>query len=228
MGINDFTQYTLSNAEIVNPTSLQFGPDGRLYVSEQNGKIKAFTVQPTAGGGYEVTATEEITLVQEIPNHNDDGTYNPDETERQVTGILLTEDAAGNVVMYVGSSDPRIAVGNDSGLDTNSGMISRLTQQPDGSWDKVDLVRGLPRSEENHANNGMQLSPDGTKLYVASGGNTNKGAPGDKFAFTPEYYYSAAVLEIDLQGLAALEQSQGTLTYNPAPALLPDQKYLYD
>lgn len=29
-----------------NPTSLQFGPDGRLYVSQQDGLIRAFNVQP--------------------------------------------------------------------------------------------------------------------------------------------------------------------------------------
>ena len=28
-----------------NPTSIQFGPDGRLYVAEQNGTINAFTVE---------------------------------------------------------------------------------------------------------------------------------------------------------------------------------------
>jgi len=31
-------------ADLANPTSLQFGPDGRLYVSEQNGRINAFTI----------------------------------------------------------------------------------------------------------------------------------------------------------------------------------------
>lgn len=28
-----------------NPTSIQFGPDGRLYVAEQNGTINAFSVE---------------------------------------------------------------------------------------------------------------------------------------------------------------------------------------
>jgi len=32
-----------------NPTSLQFGPDGRLYVSEQNGTINAFTIATEQG-----------------------------------------------------------------------------------------------------------------------------------------------------------------------------------
>ena len=55
-----------------NPTSLQFGPDGRLYVSEQNGTINAFTVG-LQGDSYIVTAAAEIDLVKQIQNHNDDG-----------------------------------------------------------------------------------------------------------------------------------------------------------
>ncbi len=31
-------------ASLVNPTSLQFGPDGKLYVSQQNGLIKVLTI----------------------------------------------------------------------------------------------------------------------------------------------------------------------------------------
>ena len=34
----------VAGATLQNPTSLQFGPDGRLYVSEQNGSINAYTV----------------------------------------------------------------------------------------------------------------------------------------------------------------------------------------
>ena len=40
-------------------------------------------------------------------------------------------------------------------------MISRLTWNGT-SWQKQDLVRGLPRSEENHSPNGIQLDPAAT------------------------------------------------------------------
>ena len=43
-------------------------------------------------------------------------------------------------------------------------------------WEAVDIVRVLPRSEENHSVNGMELSEDGTTLYLAVGGNTNNDA----------------------------------------------------
>jgi hypothetical protein len=61
----------------------------------------------------------------------------------------LVTGTAANPTIYVGSSDPRIGAGGsgeDLNLDTNSGMISKLTKGSSG-WVKQDLVRGLPRSE---------------------------------------------------------------------------------
>ena len=79
-------------------------------------------------------------------------------------------------------------------------MISSLTWNG-SSWQKLDLVRGLPRSEENHAANGMQLDPATNTLYVAQGGNTNKGAPSNNFALLPEFALSAAILSVDLDAI---------------------------
>ncbi len=116
---------------------------------------------------------------------------------------------AGSPVVYVSSSDPRIGGGDsalDLNLDTNSSIVSRLTKSG-GAWQKLDLVRGLPRSEENHAANGLALDPATNTLYLGQGGNTNKGAPSNNFAFLPEYAYAAAVLSIDLDAI-------GNTTYN--------------
>lgn len=190
---------------IDNPTSLQFGPDGRLYVSEQNGSINAFDVQVDANGQYIATAHEELLLsngggvVKSIMNHNDDGVKNPLLTNRQVTGFVVT-GTAQNPVLYISSSDPRIATNQDSNLDTNSGILTKVTWNG-SNWEAVDLIRGLPRSEENHSVNGMVLSEDGTKLYLTVGGNTNNGAPSEFFAYTGEFALSGTVLEIDLVDL---------------------------
>ena len=213
-----FSKTTLFGTNLSEPTSLQFGPDGRLYVSERTGGIYAYTVVKN-GNNYQVTGTETINLVKNIPNHDDNGTLNFGENERQVTGILVV-GTASNPVLYVSSSDERIGGGggSDTNLDTNSGIISRLTY--DGStWSKVDLIRGLPRSEENHATNGMQLDVVNNILIVAQGGNTNAGAPSANFDHLTEYALSAAILEIDLSMLDAM------------PILLDpfsNQPYIYD
>ena len=148
---------------------------------------------------WTATLSETINLISSIPNHNDDGIINASIASRQVTGILVT-GTADNPVIYATSSDPRASVSLDVNLDTNSGILSRLTF--DGSsWSKVDLIRGLPRSEELHSTNGLALSPDGTKLYIAQGGNTDNGAPSQLFSYLPEYALAAAILEVDLTAL---------------------------
>ena len=180
----DFDKSNLSGAEALSrPTSLQFGPDDRLYVSQQNGLIRVFDIVRNSSTDYTVVSEEVITLIQDIPNHDDDGTPNPVVDERLVTGLLVTGTPQSPVI-YVTSSDPRIGGGNagtDLNLDTNSSILSRLTWNGT-TWDKLDLVRGLPRSEENHALNGMALDETTNTLYVTAGGNTNMGATSNNFA----------------------------------------------
>ncbi len=195
-------------------TSIQFGPDDRLYASDRFGEIFAFEVEPQLDPvtgkvtSYAATSVETITLIKSIPNHDDDGSLAPEVTDRQVTGFVVG-GTAENPVLYVGSSDPREGGGGgggdgDLGLDTNSGIISRLSWNGTG-WEKLDLVRGLPRSEENHSTNGLLLTTDpdtGHRILLASqGGNTNSGAPSKNFAYANETALSAAILKIDLTEL---------------------------
>ncbi len=215
-----FGKSTLAGlSSIANPTSLQWGPDDRLYVAHQNGTINVYTVQRNAANDYVATLDDEITLVKDIPNHDDDGTPNPGITTRLVTGIFVAGTAA-NPIIYVASSDPRIGggpSGADLNLDTNSGILSRLTW--DGAqWNKVDLVRGLPRSEENHASNGIALDSNTNTIYLAVAGLTNAGAPSNNFGLLTEYAYSAAILTIDL---GAIDQLPDLIDVN-------GQVYKYD
>ena len=188
-----------------NLTSLQFGPDNRLYVSERHGVIYALTVERNGADDYVVTATETIDIIANFGNRNDSGDVDTSgslTTERQVTGFLVT-GTASNPVIYVSSSDPREGgggSGQDLNLDTNSGMLSRLTWNG-SSWDHLPLVQGLPRSEENHSVNGMALDEATNTLYLAVGGFTNMGAPSFNFTFIAEYAYSASILSIDLDAI---------------------------
>jgi hypothetical protein len=211
----------LSGATSFLSTSLQWGPDDRLYVAQQDGLIKAYSILRLGPNNYIVTATEDITQIQSIPNHNDDGSLAPDVVTRQITGIMVTGTAA-NPVIWASSSDPRIGggtLGSDIDLDTNSGMISRLTW--DGSaWVKEDIVRGLPRSEENHASNGMVLDTVNNIIYLAQGGNTNMGARSNNFAFAPEFSLSAAILSIDLNAIASFPYDLPTLDDEDRPGTI--------
>ncbi|MGZ8594599.1 MAG: Kelch repeat-containing protein, partial [Actinomycetota bacterium] len=189
------------------PTTLQFGPDGRLYVGLINGSIKIYTVVRNAANDYTATFSGEISAVKSIPNHNDDGTLNatcPALCKRLLTGILVTGTAQAPVI-YATSSDPRIgggAEGADLNLDTNSGTLSRLVWNG-SSWVHTILVRGLPRSEENHSSNGMALDTATNTLYIAQGGNTNAGATSNNFALLPEYALSGAILSVNLGAITS-------------------------
>jgi PKD repeat protein len=196
------------NGDIGAVTSMSFGPDGRLYVVEYTGAIKILTIERINSTTYTVTDNEVLNGILNIQDHNDDGTdfENNNNSFRETIGIVVS-GTAETPVFYVSSSDYRIGAGSgggngDVGLDTNSGIITRFSWNGT-AWDAVDIVRGLPRSEENHATNGLQLATiNGINyLVVAQGGHTNGGSPSINFVLTCEYALSGAVLAIDLDML---------------------------
>ncbi|RNC79527.1 MAG: PKD domain-containing protein, partial [Phycisphaera sp.] len=136
---------------------------------------------------------------------------------------LTVAGTSTNPVIYVTSSDFRIGAGpgggnGDVNLDTNSGIITRFTWNG-SSWEVVDIVRGLPRSEENHATNGLEFATiNGTDyLLVASGGHTNAGGPSVNFVFQCEYALSGAVLSVNLdmiEGMPILNDSGRSYIYD--------------
>ena len=201
-------------ASVSSGTSLEFGPDGRLYVLSLDGTVDVLTIQRNGVDDYVVVAAEELDHVRLHPNRDDDG--QPDATSgREATGLTV-RGTATNPVIYVASSDPRVGgPSGDKDLDTNSGVITRI-RWSGTAWESVDLVRGLPRSEENHATNGMEeVTLGGTRwLLVCQGGHANAGGPSTNFAWSTEYALSAAVLAIDLTTLESLPVlNDGTRDY---------------
>ena len=204
---------------VSNGTSLMFGPDDRLYVLNINGTIDIYSIQRNGVDDYTVIDSEKLLDVKNIPNHNDDGAFNSG-NNREATGLTVTGTAA-NPIIYVTSSDSRVGgPSGDANLDTNSGVITRLTWNGSG-WEVVDIVRGLPRSEENHATNGLEIVTIGATDYliVCSGGHTNAGSPSDNFAWTTEYALSAAILSVNLTQLEAMDVKTDAVA---------NREYIYD
>ncbi|WP_109830037.1 Kelch repeat-containing protein [Reichenbachiella versicolor] len=187
-------------------TSIMFGPDDRLYATSLRGKINIYSVRRYDDGDYKVEGYESIDDLSNIQNHDDDGTL--DDSDARLTLGLTVTGTSTNPILYVTSSDARIGAGpsgNDLNLDTNSSIITRYSWNGT-AWEGVDIVRGLPRSEENHSANGLEFVTIGGKDYLilAQGGNTNAGAPSKNFAFQCEYALSAAILAIDLSMIESM------------------------
>ncbi|SFZ94054.1 Por secretion system C-terminal sorting domain-containing protein [Flaviramulus basaltis] len=189
-------------------TSLMYGPDGRLYLTEYKGLVKILTIERVDNSNYVLTEMETLNHIQTIQNHNDDGS-SFSSTFRETTGITVA-GTASNPIIYVTSSDFRIGGGTgggggDVGLDTNSGIITRFTWNG-SSWDAVDIVRGLPRSEENHGTHGIEFTKINGKdfLIVCSGGNTNGGSPSKNFTYLTEYALSSSILSINLSMIESM------------------------
>ena len=187
----------LTFPSLKNPTALQFGPDGALYIATRHGLIhRARIARATPSGPFRASSVETLDAIHNIENHDDHGNPVPGIRGRLVTGFTVS-GTADHPVLYVSSSDPRIL---SPGVDTNSGIVSRLERIGD-RWIRTDLVRGLPRSRSDHAPHGVALDPVSRTLYVSVGSNTNMGMPSKEFEFLPEYPLSAAILALDLARL---------------------------
>ena len=66
-----------------HPTTLQFGPDGKLYVGQQDGYIHVLTLDANRN----VTAVQRINTILNTPNINPDGSPAPTVMGRHLIGI---------------------------------------------------------------------------------------------------------------------------------------------
>ncbi len=169
----DFERFSVP---LSNPTALDWGPDGRLYVATITGPIHALTFDFE---NNTVVDDQISTLLQ----------------GRLVLGLTVDPDSTpDDVILWAGHSDVQQASG-----DANSGVVSRLSGP--GLSVVQNVITGLPRAIANHSTNNIHFGPDG-RLYIAQGGNTGAGSANDsisEFGPRPEQPLSAAILVADVK-----------------------------
>ncbi|HSO27943.1 MAG TPA: hypothetical protein VLS48_07715, partial [Anaerolineales bacterium] len=167
---------TWSFGPIAKPTAMDFGPDGRLYISDVTGFIHAVTLD------YENRTLAEETIIDTVQM-------------RLMLGLTIDPDSTpDNMILWVAHSDLDQFEG-----EANSGTITRLSGP--GFAEREDVITGLPRAIANHATNNIHFGPDG-RLYIAQGGNTGGGAAnagGSEFGPRPEQPLSAGILAADVK-----------------------------
>ena len=173
-------------ATIESPTSLAFGPDGRLYVATLSfsgpAEILALTLDP---------ATQEVLDVELIAT---DLSY--------VLGIAFDPTAPPSpVVLYASRQEP-------AATDGFEGVVSRFTAP---NWEREDLITGLPTSAPNfnHYTNGLAFDATG-RLLIAQGSSTEAGLTAG--VFWPETPLSAAILIAAIHAPGF----DGAISYSPA------------
>ncbi len=176
-GSLDFSKWTIP---VPSPTSMVFGPDNRLYVTELLGTIHALTLDHNS---HTVVNDQVINTIRS--SHGGD---------RLTLGITVDPASTPqNVILWVSHSNGSLNNGA-----VNSGIISRLSGNDFSTID--DRITGLPRALANHATNSIHFGPDG-KLYIAQGSNTGAGAPNlsdSEFGDRPEQPLSAGILVADV------------------------------
>ncbi len=143
---------------ISSPTSLAFGPDGRLYVLQLNGRLHIYTL----GADRKPIATQVVSTLSTDPMGY----------SWACLGISFDPlDSPDSVRVYIS----RTRVYQPASVGAYLGRMTKLTgpsfSQP------VDIISGFPVSRMDHANNGTFFGDDGN-LYIQQGGNTNSGVPG--------------------------------------------------
>ena len=155
----DFTRGILAGSGITfsAPTALTVGPDGRLYVAEMEGRIRALTLDPATKA---VTAVEEITTSADL---------------QEVFGIAFDPtDASSPAPIYVSNTLSGLGTAGPAPPGSFPGKITKIDGA--GYANKADIITGLPSSSFTHQTNGLVFAGDGT-LYIAQGSTTNAGLP---------------------------------------------------
>ncbi|MGH8873961.1 MAG: Kelch repeat-containing protein, partial [Acidimicrobiia bacterium] len=178
----------VQNLVDIQTTSMVWGPDDRLYVTGVLGDIRAYTFD----ANWKVTGVQEITSLRDAYGGG----------LRLLLGLTVDPaSTASNVILWAAHSEGFALNFGDPG-EANSGTVTKLSGTDFVTVTHV--ITGLPRAMANHATNSIHFGPDG-RLFIAQGGNTGAGAPGEdpdstaEFGTRPEQPLSAALLVADVK-----------------------------
>jgi glucose/arabinose dehydrogenase len=197
---------TVVDESVPAPSSLTFGPDGRLYVASATGRLVRYDRDAE---GRVVSAAEELAIGLE--------------NERLIIGLAFSPDStAEDLHLWVAHN---ALVLDDAPHFT--GMISEFSG-PDLST-RRDVIVGLPRSTRDHMTNSIVFGPD-ERLYIAQGSMNGYGAPDSFWGFRAETPLSGAILVADVLNDPALSSTLDVVTapdgtYDPSAPGAPVRTY---
>lgn len=150
--LTGFTETQISNNAtnpLLEPTAMEFAPDGRLFVTQQGGKLRVIK-------NGTLLANEFASLTVDSAN------------ERGLLGVAFDPEFATNHYVYVYYTVP------GSGGTPARNRVGRFTANGDVAQGGATTIFDLdPLSDAtNHNGGAIHFGPDG-KLYVAVGDNAN-------------------------------------------------------
>ncbi|CAM3999753.1 Ig-like domain-containing protein [Deinococcus frigens] len=196
-----FTQVPQSNVPSFPYTSVEIGPDGKLYASTLTGEILRFGMQADGTLG-----TPQIIKSVQAANNG----------PRTIIGLKFDPaSTADNLILWI--SNNYFWAGSGQAPEW-SGKITRLSGQ---NLETVqDYVTGLPRSIRDHETNSIAFKPgENGALYVLQGSDSSTGAPDPVWGNRPEKLLNAALLRVDVSRIVPgspvnVKTSEGG-TYDP-------------
>ena len=184
-------------------SSVEMGPDNKLYVATLTGFILRYAINPDGTLALERT----ISTVRDQEGG-----------DRAIIGLAFDPASTPTApILWVSHNGPYVA---ENAADW-TGKIARLSG-PDLTVFQ-NYVVNLPHSYKDHMANSLEFGPDGA-LYISVGSNSGTGAADAAWGNRPERLLSAAILRINLAAITApplnVKTEEGG-TYNPWPANAP-------